>query len=169
MSAREVLEIAKKGTIAIALGAGTAFAADKIFSLIATQLDFKTITPSVGGRLLFQAVAAGAFGCVAVYAGDQVFEMAVGDDFLSHLIFYQTSILTMGTLQSSAASVKALLSIPLQLSGPPPPQAQTRPPPIAVTAVAAEDPASFMSKPGCMSKSSCGSKGTGPYGNLNFD
>jgi hypothetical protein len=160
MSGEAAFRAVKYGLAGLVIGTTTSALGDMIYQKLVAQTMQKAMAASntnLGGiaGVALNAVLAGAFGSLVIYAGDQVFESVVGDDFLGHLIFYQSAFLTSGSLRAATGSIQMAVNQLVALdasivrnhtspqSGTPiqtgtPPGAPTKPKPISVETAPAQ-------------------------------
>lgn len=105
----------KNGVTAIAVGTGVAIGGDYLYSeLIMPVLNkgSSSLTNlALAGKLLVGGVVAGASGSIVMYVGDQAITQIMGDDFLGHMIFYQSVFFQSQLFQITARDLRQALGV----------------------------------------------------------
>lgn len=111
-TADSVLRVVRSGLGGIVVGTVTAAAGDYAVNLVMGNIQKPKIITNAGAlaNMAVGAVVSGAAGAVILYAGDSLFERFVGDEFLAHMIFFQTFFFQSGTIRGASHQLRAMLN-----------------------------------------------------------
>ena len=141
MSTEGLFNAVRYGVTGIAIGAATGFLGDVVISQVNKAIQLKASTTNAGivGQQVLNIVVSGGLGAAAIYGGNFIFESLAGDDFLAHMLFYQTAFFSSQAIASSGTSTRNLLTMLMNVDKA---MTKTPPPPVAsgqgVTPVTAE-------------------------------